>query len=952
LLLTILLFLIIENNFSQEDRMVCGRLKDKSDEPLPGVCVIIKGTTIGAISDINGNYCIKVPLGSTLVYSFVGFVNNEVLVTLRNSQPITNFTSQNGKVEVKSSYTPIYQNNTNPSDTLSDTVITAYFTPATPSYEIVNPNYNWFSSNKTDASKIKNIEYSFNKTKISLIKDEYLKLPHITFLSSFSVETYTNSPKLQTEYAQGRPFNGTLQWQGPELNEIFSWGPAIRNLEYDGSGYDFDKNGRIVLRGFGNGTNVRTYNPLNFFKTGTTFYNYIKIHEKQDKKEYSITASYKNKHGIMPNSFQKGYYFDANLTRIFQWIKLSSHFTYDISNSSFMSGALATNLIMTSILSTPPTFDNGNGLSGNSALNNKESYLQLNNMQRSYATGLANNPYWLVNNLSDKEKQAVTNISFNTDIKISKQFHHFIEGTIQNQDNNTNLKYPENTAGIDRPRELSRTDKLTSYMVTTGLKFDCQDNRNITINSLLSYQNKYAQRILKRKDYFIANDSLQTFNNSPFYKLNEIVWNTNFSFFERFLGKISQNLTNSNIYTKKILYSPSFSAGINFHNFWGYNDFIDFLKLRGYWGINYSDLPLAYSFGNFDVMRSNSARHQNAFFDFETIINPDLNPEKIIKKGLGIDLNLLQNRINICFDVYQNKTYQAIFPILETNSPILKNLADYKTWGMDADLNFFSYSYYSKIHTNFKLIFSYYRNEVTNIANNLSEIPLAGFSDIHTALVKGQPKGILVGTSYQYNEKGEMIIGDDGFPLKDNTLHVIGNPNPDFVLGFETNLSYKSFSFSMLTEFRKGGEVWNGTENALAYLGLAEKTIDERKITGYIFSGVKTDGTPNSKQVDFGNSTNPIETNLWYRYGPTGVAEDAIQDATCFRIREITISYNNKHHKIQYNFSVFIRNPLLISKYKGVDPESTLWGKANTMGLDLFNFPNTTSIGINFKLSL
>ena len=60
---------------------VQGRVFDKSDNsPLTGVNVLIKGTTIGTISDINGNYLLETQMGQTLVFSFVGMKIQEVVV--------------------------------------------------------------------------------------------------------------------------------------------------------------------------------------------------------------------------------------------------------------------------------------------------------------------------------------------------------------------------------------------------------------------------------------------------------------------------------------------------------------------------------------------------------------------------------------------------------------------------------------------------------------------------------------------------------------------------------------------------------------------------------------------------------------------------------------------------------------------------------------------------------
>src|SRR5690606_27668739 len=54
---------------------------DDSPEGLPGVNIIVKGTTQGTVSDVDGNYTLDVPSGeSVLVFSSVGFLSEEVLV--------------------------------------------------------------------------------------------------------------------------------------------------------------------------------------------------------------------------------------------------------------------------------------------------------------------------------------------------------------------------------------------------------------------------------------------------------------------------------------------------------------------------------------------------------------------------------------------------------------------------------------------------------------------------------------------------------------------------------------------------------------------------------------------------------------------------------------------------------------------------------------------------------
>ena len=62
----------------QNQITVTGVVKDANGEPITGAAVVVKGTTNGTITDIDGKYSISVPEGSTLSFSFVGFKTQEV----------------------------------------------------------------------------------------------------------------------------------------------------------------------------------------------------------------------------------------------------------------------------------------------------------------------------------------------------------------------------------------------------------------------------------------------------------------------------------------------------------------------------------------------------------------------------------------------------------------------------------------------------------------------------------------------------------------------------------------------------------------------------------------------------------------------------------------------------------------------------------------------------------
>jgi hypothetical protein len=70
-----------EQNVQQEEKTISGKVTDSSGESLPGVSVFVKGTTNGTITDVNGNFSLKVPLdAAAIVVSFIGMETKEYLL--------------------------------------------------------------------------------------------------------------------------------------------------------------------------------------------------------------------------------------------------------------------------------------------------------------------------------------------------------------------------------------------------------------------------------------------------------------------------------------------------------------------------------------------------------------------------------------------------------------------------------------------------------------------------------------------------------------------------------------------------------------------------------------------------------------------------------------------------------------------------------------------------------
>ena len=93
-LTNLLLFAAVFNVFGQ--RAITGTVRDDSGNTLPGVNVVVTGTTVGAMTDIDGQYRLSVPAGSTtLTFSFIGM---ETQVVTIGNQATINVTMQSDAI--------------------------------------------------------------------------------------------------------------------------------------------------------------------------------------------------------------------------------------------------------------------------------------------------------------------------------------------------------------------------------------------------------------------------------------------------------------------------------------------------------------------------------------------------------------------------------------------------------------------------------------------------------------------------------------------------------------------------------------------------------------------------------------------------------------------------------------------------------------------------------------
>jgi iron complex outermembrane receptor protein len=100
LLLPLLLCAVLPLSLQAQNLNVSGIVRDGNGAPLVGVSVVIKGSTVGVTTDVNGGYTISAPADATLVFSFLGMTTREEAIAGRGSIDVTLGTSNQSLDEV------------------------------------------------------------------------------------------------------------------------------------------------------------------------------------------------------------------------------------------------------------------------------------------------------------------------------------------------------------------------------------------------------------------------------------------------------------------------------------------------------------------------------------------------------------------------------------------------------------------------------------------------------------------------------------------------------------------------------------------------------------------------------------------------------------------------------------------------------------------------------------
>ena len=437
-------------------------------------------------------------------------------------------------------------------------------------------------------------------------------------------------------------------------------------------------------------------------------------------------------------------------------------------------------------------------------------------------------------------------------------------------------------------------------------------------------------------------------------------------------------------------YFPSFSAG------WRISEepwmkgiasgWLDNLKLRATLGWIGSEMAL----GNYDYQ--SVVQDQNRYYTFgpnqssgnaadsnapaplpEVIANKDLTWEKTRDMGIGFDMDLFNNKINVVFDYYNRKVTDMLLKVQlpksagtvdGTSSYQNMNVGSMTNWGLELAVTY--RDHIGDVNFTVSPNFSLYRNKVNSLGGNEA---LAGGSidtgaNVTRTVVGGsvarfwglKTDGLFKtdeevasyvnskGKLYQPSAKaGDLkyldLDGDGSIGESDKTF--IGSSIPSYSFGLNISLEYKGFDFAMLWQGDFGYEVYNNWKSNL--MGGYAPRNQMTDMNNRFRANDITFTTAGGEKITLPANTNtsiPRIVNGDPNGNHTRASDYFIENASYFRCNRITLGYTFPKNLLQkakieeLRLYVGTKNPFTITGYSMFDPQVPNGGSTLDRGVD------------------
>jgi TonB-linked SusC/RagA family outer membrane protein len=367
---------------------------------------------------------------------------------------------------------------------------------------------------------------------------------------------------------------------------------------------------------------------------------------------------------------------------------------------------------------------------------------------------------------------------------------------------------------------------------------------------------------------------------------------------------------------------------------------ITFGKVRGSYSKVGNSIPAYMSYPT-HTMAAGGSLIYNSEAPFE-----NLEPEMSSSVELGTEWRFFDNMLTFDFTWYKTNTENQFFrlpaPAGSGYSWYYVNAGNIQNKGVEIVLGAHPINNGDFIWKNY-FNFAQNKNEVIELHPDMDYFNFGNqtSSSYWMRMTVGGEYGDIYGVTFARDDNGNLILDDNGLPTKSTEFSKIANANPDFTLGWNAQLTYKDFGLSFLIDGRFGGEVISMTQADLDQWGVSQNSADARD-AGY----VEVDGHKFTDVQGFYNIVG----------GRDGISEYYVYSATNIRLRELALSYNLPKSVLGSvikgaSISLIGRNLFFIYKDAPYDPDAVMSTGNDLQGVDVFGMPTTRSIGFNIKLS-
>lgn len=975
----------LRNSDSQPDVdiTVSGKVMDEINQPLPGVNIIVKGTSIGTTSDSNGEYKLQAPdAGSILIFSFIGYQTQEVTVGTQTQINISMMTDITGLEEIvvvgygevkKSDLTGSVASvkgeeinaypATNIMQSLAGRAAGVQISPkdGSPGAEI---NVRIRGTNSVQGGNeplyvVDGFPYSGNPTLLNNADIESIEILKDASATAIYGSRGANGVVIITT-KRGKKGKTTVDYDG-----YLGWQTMRKKIEMmNAREYALFYNEQAAndaiaphftqaeIDSFGEGTDWQEL----VTRTAPIMNHAITINGGSENTRFSLSGSNFNQDGIITGSN-----YVRNSLRASVSTDISKKFTFDL------------NAILGRVDSDRQNSGQGNRggslisamLSGYPTQSPYAEDGSYTNLATAYSWGsnVITNPLNYIEQSSNhiRSNKVLTNaaITFKPIEGLAIKLSGGIENTDDRTDAYTTKKFinSQGSASINTAQNSSVLSENTiSYRKEVG-------QHNLSAVGGFTYQNFVSTGLNASGSGFVS-DIQESYDigaaatqgvPSSYYSESSIVsylGRVNYSFNNKYLATISFRADGSSRYSEgnKWGYFPSASLAwrLSEEEFIKNIPFISDLKLRAGYGETGSTAIGPYQ--TLNQLSSGKVVFGDALtttYAPGTRLSGPLKWETTAQTDIGLNIGFFENRFALEFDYYVKNTRDLLNTVPLPSSlgytTTTRNVGKVQNKGIEIGVS--AVVMEGAFHWDISANFSANKNRVVELYGGDdvlgAPVDISVINDNINILREGEPIGSFFGYIEQgYDAAGKIVYMDftgNGRDIGDK--RIIGNPQPDFIYGFNSTTSFKNFELNVFIQGSQGNDIFN--------VSAINQTLDYGQALNMpreVYKDHWTPETPNAKY--------PVIS----RTSGTQVSDRWVEDGSYMRFKNIQLSYNVPLSALKVNWltkaQVYVsaQNLITFTNYSWYDPEISSYGSPTSirLGIDHYSYPTakTTTIGV------